>query len=77
MVRIEKMEVTDKVAKYMYFPENSEKSGIVTLNRNTGEWAVEKRLEEYGTSYISHALHRLEEFQKNGNFRKKDVIAWY
>ena len=77
MVRIEKIEVTGKVARYMYFPEKSEKSGIVALNRDTGEWSAEKRLEEYGTSYISHALHRLEEFQKNGKFRKKDVIARY
>ena len=46
MVRIEKIEVTDKVARYMYFPEKSEESGIVALDRATGEWSAEKRLDE-------------------------------
>lgn len=77
MVKIEKVEVTDQMARYRYFPEKSEVSGIVTLNRDTGEWSAEKRLDEYGSSYISHALRRIEEYQKDGMFPEKDVIVWY
>ena len=77
MVKIEKIEVTDQIARYRYFPEKSEVGGIVTLNRNTGEWSAEKRLDEYGGSYIAHALHRIEEFQRNGKFPEKDIVVWY
>ena len=77
MVRIEKIEVTDKVARYMYFPEKSEESGIVALDRATGEWSAEKRLDEYDSAYISHALRRIEKFQRYGNFLEKDVVVWY
>lgn len=77
MVRIEKLEVTEHMARYRYFPEKSKKSGIVALNRDTGEWSVENRLGKYSSAYISHALCRIEEFQRNGRFLEKDVIAWY
>lgn len=36
MVRIEKLEMTDSAARYKYYLENSDGSGIVALNRNTG-----------------------------------------
>ena len=77
MVTIEKLEVTDRMARYRYFPEKSEVSGVVALDRDTGEWSAEKRLDEYDSSYISHALRRIEEFQRDGNFPEKDIIVWY
>lgn len=51
MVKIEKMELTDQMVRYRYFPEKSKKSGIVALNRDTGERILEKALEEYGNTY--------------------------
>jgi len=39
MVSIVKLELTDQIARYRYFPENSKKRGI---NRRTGERDLEK-----------------------------------
>ena len=77
MVRIEKLELTNQIARYKYFPEKSQKSGIVALNRNTGERIFEKSIAGYGTTYAAHALRRVEEYQKNGEFLESDVVAWY
>lgn len=77
VVKIEKMELTDQMVRYRYFPEKSKKSGIVALNRDTGERILEKALEEYGNTYAAHALRRIEEYQRNGKFPEKDVIVWY
>ena len=77
MVRIEKMELTDQLVRYKYFPEGSEKSGIVALNRSTGERILEKSLEQYGNTYAAHALRRIEEYQSAGEFIERDIIAWY
>lgn len=37
MVRIELLELTDKIVKYKYIPENSDEYGIISLDRMTGE----------------------------------------
>ena len=77
MVKIERLELTDKIARYRYFPEDSRKCGIVALDRETGERKLETMLEGYGSNYAAHALRRIEEYQKKGEFLKKDVVAWY
>lgn len=77
MVRIEKTELTDQLARYRYFPEKSKKSGIVALNRDTGERILEKALDGYGNTYAAHALCRIEEYQRNGEFLERDVVVWY
>lgn len=77
MVRIELLELTEETVKYKYFPEQSEKHGIVALGRRTGERALEKVAEEYSSNYAAHALCRIEEYQKRGEFPKKDIVAWY
>ena len=77
MVRIEKLELTNSTARYKYYPEKSEKSGIVALNRNTGERILEESLAGYDNTYAAHALRRIEEYQRDGKFPEKDTIAWY
>ena len=77
MVRIEKLELTDSTARYKYYPENSERSVIVALNRNTGERILEESLSGYDNTYAAHALRRIEEYQRDGKFLEKDKIAWY
>jgi len=42
MVSIVRLELTDQIARYRYFPENSKKRGIVAFNRRTGERDLEK-----------------------------------
>ncbi len=77
MVRIEKITLTDQIARYKYFPEASKESGIVALNRNTGERIFEKALEGYDRMYAAHAIRRIEEYQKRGEFLERDIVAWY
>ena len=77
MVKIELLELTDKIVKYKYIPEDSSEYGIVCLDRMTGERNIEKLVSGYSVNYPAHALHRIEEYRENDNFREKDVIAWY
>ena len=37
VVKIELLELTDKIVKYKYIPENSDEYGIVSFDRVTGE----------------------------------------
>lgn len=77
VVRIEKLELTDLKVRYKYFPEKSNKSGIVSLDRHTGERALEKLATGFGSNYAAHALRRIEEFQRGGEFPEKDIVVWY
>lgn len=77
MVRIELLELTEETIRYKYFPEQSEEYGIVALGRKTGDRTIEKASEGYSANYAAHALRRIEEYQKEGDFPKKDIIAWY
>lgn len=77
MVRIEKLDLTNSTARYKYYPEKYDESGIVALNRNTGERILEEALAGYGNTYAAHALRRIEEYQKIGKFPEKDIIVWY
>ena len=77
MVKIKKIIVTDLIAKYEYFPEQSGKSGIVTLDRVTDERVLEKLALGYGKNYAVHAFRRIEEFQKQGVFLEEDIVMWY
>lgn len=77
MVRIELLELTEETIRYKYFPEQSEEYGIVVLGRKTSDRSLEKAVEGYSSNYAAHALRRIEEYQKEGNYPKKDIIAWY
>lgn len=77
MVRIELLELNEDVARYKFFPESSKEYGIVTLKRKTGERIWEKLLDAYTLSYAAHAISRVEEYQKSGDFKEQDLIAWY
>lgn len=77
MVRIEFVNITEEIVRYRYYPEKSKEYGIVALNRKTGERIFEKILSEYGKQYAAHAVRRIEEYQKQGTFPEKDLIAWH
>ena len=77
MVRIELLELTEDFAKYKFFPEDSKDYGIVALNRKSKERVFEKQVAGYGTTYAAHALRRIEEYQKQGDYLIKDMVAWY
>lgn len=62
MVRIEKLELTNSVARYKCYPENSEGSGIVTLNRNTRERFLEESVAGYENTYVAYILRQIEKY---------------
>lgn len=77
MVKIELMKLTEEFAIYRYHPENSDESGIVSLNRKTGERELNEVVSDYGMNYAAHALRRIGEYQRNNEFLEKDIVAWY
>ena len=77
VVKIELLELTDKIVKYKYIPENSDEYGIISLDRMTGEKKIDKLVLGYSMNYPAHAFHRIKEYLVNNNFQKKDIIAWY
>lgn len=77
MVKIELLELTNRFARYKYFPEDSSEYGIVALDRKTGRREFEKVVSGYGLNYAAHAIRRIEEFQKNEEFQERDTVVWY
>ncbi len=77
MLWIELIEITDEFARYKYYPEQSKTFGIVSLNLKTLQRGFDKIHEEYDTCYAAHAVRRIEEYQRNNNFKEKDLVAWY
>ena len=77
MVRIELVELTEEMVSYNFFPENADQHVIVSLNRKNGERSIKKSVEGYSANYAAHALRRIEEYQREGDFPQKDIVAWY
>ncbi len=77
LVRIVLDGLTEEVAKYRYYPEDSGDYGVVTLDRRNGNRIYETQAEGYGQTYAAHALKRIEEYQKRGDFPQEDTVAWY
>ena len=77
VVRIKKFELSDSIASYEYFPDESDESGVVSLKRDTKEHILEWPAPEYSNAYAEHALSRMEEYQDSGKFLEEDVIGWH
>lgn len=79
MVLIKLINLTDEYVEYAYYPEKIlESEGVVRLSRKTGERQfIKEPGSDFGRRYAAHALRRIEEYQKNGKFLEKDVVAWY
>lgn len=78
MEKLELLEVNEEKVIYKYFPETeTEKFGIVSVNRKTGERKIEKLLEEYISEYAAHAFNELERYISRGSFPVSGGVAWY
>lgn len=78
MEKLELLEVNEDKAVYKYFPESeTEKFGVVSVNRKTGERRIEKLLENYVTEYAFHACHEIERYISRGSFPVHGGVAWY
>ena len=71
-------ELTDEKVTYKYYPENeSEKYGIVSVDRRTFKRTIDKLCEGYGDEYAFHALGTIQNFVEKNDFKTKKLIAWY
>ena len=78
MVKIELLSFNEYEAVYKYFPEQeTEKYGIVAVNRKTGERIIRKKNSDYGSEYAFHACREIERYISNGIFKSKGIVAWY
>ena len=78
MERLELLEVNEDKVVYKYYPEQeTEKFGVVSVNRKTGEHKIEKLFDNYGKMYAFHACRELERYITNGSFPVKGGVAWY
>ena len=77
MLRLELVFNSKNEAVYDYFPEGKQESGTVSINKDTGEFAVKKiAVNDNHKRYLSHAISRIEKYFKEKNFREKDTVAW-
>ena len=78
MVRIELSSVDEKEAVYKYFPEQeTEKYGIVAVNRKTGERVILQKASDYGNEYAFHTCREIERYISKGVFKPKGMVAWF
>lgn len=78
MVKIELLEVNEDKVTYKYFPEQeTEKFGVVSVNRKTGERNIENLFEDYGKTYAFHACNEIERYITKGTFPVNGGVAWY
>lgn len=78
MEKLELLEVNEEKVIYKYFPETeTEKFGVVSINRKNGERKIEKLFEEYGNNYAFHAFNELERYISKGSFPVSGGVAWY
>ena len=71
------MEKIGNIVKYKYYPEGREEFGIITLNIDTGDVEIEKFAQNYDSSYMGHAVHRIDEYYKKKEYLEKDMVAWF
>ena len=71
------MEKSGSIVKYKYYPEGEEEFGIITLNMDTGDVEIEKLAQNYDSSYMGHAVHRIDEYYKKKEYLEKDMVAWF
>lgn len=77
MVVICLVELNENAAVYEYFPEGKKSKGKVAFDRKKKERSVVQKAEGYPGTYAFHALRRIEEYDTTGDFKEKDMVAWY
>ena len=69
--------LTDEKVTYRYYPNGKEPFGVVSLMRKTGKRVHDKPCPGVSSEFAGQAWRRLEEYQKNGNFPERGMVAWY
>lgn len=78
MLKLYLTERSKKRIKYEYYPEDKGKAGVIVLGIPDGVINVETLAgnDSHGI-YAPHAISRIKEFQKNGDYPDEAVVAWY
>lgn len=78
MTWFELIELTAGRAVYAYYPDGDKSDrGSMSFNRHDGTWLVLERAEaDRHSSYSNHLGHRLEEFNRSGDFQESGYVAW-
>lgn len=77
MVIIHLLELTDEKVVYGYFPNGEKNGGKVAFSRKSKEKKILEKADGYPNTYAFHALKRIEEYDTIGEYKEKDMIAWY
>ena len=78
MLTLELVEECDEKMVYHYYPEGKAEFGTVSINKDTGEILVLKTAkgDEFGF-YKFHVLSTLQKYYESGEYKQKDMVAWY
>lgn len=77
MLILELIEISKNFIKYRYVPEGKEESGVIVLDKETGEVKIESLAKDYDSSYMGHAVHRIDEYYTKDSYPQKDMVVWY
>ncbi len=77
MLRYLMISETENEIKYRYYPEDGKESGIVSVNKKTGECSVdEAAYNDRHQRYAMKLLKKMKEFVTDNSFEKNGIVAW-
>ncbi|MBE6928204.1 MAG: hypothetical protein E7467_06950 [Ruminococcaceae bacterium] len=63
---------------YCYYPQGHGETGIVSVNKKTGETAVvSPSADDFGNRFAFKLCKRLKEFFEAKSYKENGIIAWY
>ncbi|NMB66198.1 MAG: hypothetical protein GYA16_15135 [Spirochaetes bacterium] len=79
MLTMKLIKKTEDNVTYEYYPENNKDfPGLIGLNLKTNERQfIKDSSEDFDKWYASHAIERIEKYNKSGKFLEYDKVAWY
>lgn len=77
MLKFELIEENESKALYKYFPEGGSESGIVAIDKKSGECSIENlSSNDRHQRYAIKMFKRLREYFDSNSFDKSGMIAW-
>lgn len=78
MLRLQLVEETNSKVVYNYFPEKDDSHGTVVLDKEKGEILdIKIASNDSHERYMHHAVSKIMEFFRNGNYSNEEIVAWY
>lgn len=77
MLKYELIEENESKALYKYFPEGGSESGVVVIDKKSGECSIENlSSNDRYQRYAIKMFKRLRELLASKSFEKTGIIAW-